>query len=75
MELIPEKKRHRDINQRAKLIVDIVIGEAEDITERLKDSRAIKNGSDGGKIRADNLTPERRKEIAKKAAKARWKKD
>jgi len=26
----------------------------------------------GGKVRAEKLTPERRKEIAKKAAKARW---
>ena len=29
-------------------------------------------GSKGGKARAANLTPERRKEIAKKAAKKRW---
>jgi hypothetical protein len=31
-------------------------------------------GLKGGKARADKLTPEYRKEIAKKAAKARWKK-
>lgn len=30
-------------------------------------------GLKGGKARADKLTPERRKRIAKKAAKARWK--
>ena len=29
-------------------------------------------GSKGGKIRAERLTPERRKEIAQKAIKARW---
>jgi hypothetical protein len=29
-------------------------------------------GSKGGKIRAANLTPERRKEIAQKAALSRW---
>jgi hypothetical protein len=28
--------------------------------------------SKGGKARAEKLTPERRKEIAKKAAEARW---
>jgi hypothetical protein len=37
----------------------------------------VKMGSAGGKlggrIRADKLTPERRKEIAKKASVARWK--
>jgi len=31
-------------------------------------------GSKGGKQRAANLTAKRRKEIAKKAAKARWEK-
>jgi general stress protein YciG len=31
-------------------------------------------GRKGGKKRAKNLTPQRRKEIAKKAAAARWKK-
>jgi hypothetical protein len=29
-------------------------------------------GRKGGKARAENLSPERRKEIAKKAAEARW---
>jgi hypothetical protein len=29
-------------------------------------------GSKGGKIRADRLSPERRKEIAQQAGKARW---
>ena len=29
-------------------------------------------GSKGGKIRAANLTPERRREIARKAVLARW---
>ena len=31
-----------------------------------------KGGLKGGKARADNMTPERRKEIAQKAAGARW---
>jgi hypothetical protein len=29
-------------------------------------------GSKGGKVRAANLTPERRREIARKAVQARW---
>lgn len=33
-----------------------------------------KGGLKGGKARADKLTPEQRKEIAKKAAKSRWSK-
>lgn len=32
-------------------------------------------GLKGGKARAESLTPEERKEIAAKAAKARWNKD
>ena len=31
-------------------------------------------GTKGGKARAEKLTPEERKEIARKAAKARWEK-
>jgi hypothetical protein len=31
-----------------------------------------KGGLEGGKIRADKLSPKRRKEIAQKAAQARW---
>jgi hypothetical protein len=38
---------------------------------RLASSRG---GRIGGKIRAENLSPEKRKEIAKKAAEARWSK-
>jgi len=69
------KKRPTDINQRAKMIVDIAIGEIEDRPIKIKDERAIKSGSEGARIRSDNLTPERRKEIASNAAKKRWKKD
>lgn len=32
-------------------------------------------GKKGGKARAEKLSPERRSEIARKAAEARWKKD
>jgi hypothetical protein len=37
-----------------------------------KDSNAVALGRKGGKARRNKLTPERRKEIASRAAKARW---
>lgn len=39
-----------------------------------KNPDAVSLGSRGGKARARNLTPEQRREIASKAAKARWSK-
>ena len=63
-------KRPRDPNQLAKLIVDIASGEAEDGPG--KDEAAVALGRKGGKARAAAMTPERRAEIAKKAAAKRW---
>lgn len=70
-------KRPRDPNQLAKLIADIATGETtESPLENGKDPAAValgrKGGLKGGKARAASLTPEKRQEIAKKAAKARW---
>ncbi|WP_244277773.1 MULTISPECIES: RNA-binding protein [Mesorhizobium] len=45
--------------------------EAEDVDDG-KDPAAKALGSKGGKKRAENMTPERRAEIAKKAAEKRW---
>ncbi|MGD1892789.1 MAG: hypothetical protein ACFB15_19660 [Cyclobacteriaceae bacterium] len=76
-----KKKRPRDTNQRAKLIVDIATGEAEDTPDidESKNPSAVElgrlGGKKGGKARAKKLSPERRKEIAKKAAAKRWEKD
>ena len=72
-------KRPRDTNQLAKFIVGLSTGdETEDQPEdSSKDPAAValgrKGGLKGGKARAEKLTPEQRSEIAKKAAKARWK--
>ena len=64
-------RRPRDPNQLAKLIVDIAAGdEPNDKPE--KDEAAVALGRKGGKRRAENLTPERKKEIAKAAAAKRW---
>lgn len=71
-------KRPRDTNQLAKFITDIASGEIElPKTDDGKDPAAValgrKGGLKGGKARADSMTPERRAEIAKRAAQARWK--
>ena len=69
-------KRPRDPNQRAKLIVDIAIGEAEDAATEMKNParRGRAGGLKGGKARSKMLTAKERKEIARIAARARWKK-
>ena len=72
------KRRPRDTNQRAKLIVDIAAGEVTDDPDDGKDPKAIARGrlggQKGGKVRASRLSPEQRTEIARLAAQARWKK-
>lgn len=71
-------KRPTDLNQRAKNIVDIATGEAEDtaITPDGKNAAAVAlgrlGGLKGGKERAKKLSAKRRSEIAKIAAKAKW---
>lgn len=66
-------KRPRDPNERAKLIVDLATGEAEDENpDEGKDAAAQALGRKGGKARASKLTAEQRSEIAKKAAAKRW---
>lgn len=76
-DMTDKPKRPRDANQLAKLLVDIATGEKSDpAPKNEKDPAAValgrKGGLKGGKARADSLTPEKRQEIAKKAAKARW---
>ena len=73
-------KRPRDINQLAKMIVDISTGNApEPELERVKNPAAVALGklgaSKGGQARAAKLSPTKRKQIARKAAQARWNKD
>ena len=70
----------RDPNQLAKLIVDMVTGEAEPepVPAKVKNANAVAlgklGGAKGGKARAAKLSPAQRSEIAKRAAAARWKK-
>jgi hypothetical protein len=76
---VPERsrKRPRDPNQLAKLIVDIATGEVEEPDpDEGKDPAAValgrKGGLKGGKARAEKMTAEERSESARRAARARW---
>lgn len=64
------EKRPADAVGRAIMVAKIATGEIED--ERELSSAAAELGRKGGKARAANMTPERRAEIAKKAAEKRW---
>lgn len=59
----------KDLNQLAKFITDVATGE---VPNEKPSTIGRKGGLAGGKARADALTPERRKEIASRAASARW---
>ena len=71
-------KRPRDPMQLAKLIGDIATGQIQDVVEDGKNPHAVAlgklGGAKGGKARAEKLTEKQRKEIARNAARARWKK-
>jgi hypothetical protein len=67
-------KGHKDLNVLAFDVVQMATGQAEKPAE--KNPAAVSlgrlGGLKGGKARATKLTPERRAEIAKKAAEKRW---
>lgn len=65
------EKRPADAIGLAVMVGKIATGEIEDERDDVK-SAAAQLGSLGGKKRAENMTPERRKEIARKAAEKRW---
>lgn len=70
-------KRPRDANQLAKMIVDLATGAAsEDKAPPLTPAQefARSGGLKGGAARAGALSPQRRAEIARKAAAKRWNK-
>jgi hypothetical protein len=76
MVMTKHPKRPRDFSQAAKLVVDIASGQVEDREptpeERGVDPAASAMGRKGGPARAASMTPERRREIATKAAAKRW---
>jgi len=73
-----KRKRPRDLNQRAASTVAIATGQETEVEQTPQatpedwHNAAVTLGKKGGQSRAKNLTPEQRKEIARKAAKARW---
>lgn len=74
-------KRPRDINQIAYQIVQEATGQApkpqEEPIDPIKSAASALGrlgAKKGGHARAEKLTPERRKEIARKAITARWEK-
>lgn len=71
-----KKKLPADANQRAKAIVDFTTSEQSNSDDG-KNPAAValgrKGGLIGGKARAASLSAEKRSDIARKAATARWK--
>ncbi len=68
------EKRPADAIARAVKIARIATGEETDeLTDDGKNKAAVSLGRRGGKARAEKMTGARRSEIAKSAAKARWK--
>ena len=73
------EKRPADVIGAAVKIAKIATGEIEEDTppkpeDEGKDPAAVSMGKRGGTARAQAMTPERRAEIAKKAATKRWEK-
>lgn len=67
-----QSKKPADLNRLAAAIV----GDATDQTQKESESQQAQagrlGGVKGGKARAEQLSPERRSQIAKKAAESRW---
>ena len=66
-------KRPRDANQLAHMIAGVATGDIDDAVPKKAEGQR-KGGLKGSRIRTENLTSERRSEIAAKAARARWEK-
>jgi hypothetical protein len=74
------KKKEHDFAVTAFRVVQEAVGQIESESKPVKDKTfdaktlGHLGGLKGGKARAEKLTPEERKQIAQKAAKARWSK-
>ena len=64
------EKRPGDVIGAAIMVARIATGEVEDNATPKSEAQSL--GAKGGAARAANLTPERRAEIARKAAAKRW---
>ena len=69
-------KRPTDVTQNAKLVCDMLTGDAPNDKDEIPHPREPEPEPEGrqrsGRARAEALTPERRREIAQQAAAARW---
>jgi len=67
------EKRLADVIGNAVHVMRVLTGEIEEtIPGDGKDQAAVALGRKGGKARAEGMSAKRRKEIARKGAKARW---
>ena len=69
---MPIPKRPRDGNQLAKLMVDIATGEKPNDKDAVLDQSGPTGRARSAQARAESQTADRRSEIARKAAAARW---
>lgn len=71
------EKRPADVIGNAVHVMRIATGEIEEAPPANdgKDQAAVSMGRKGGKARAESMTADRRAEIARKAAKSRWRKN
>ena len=70
------QKRPADVIGTAIKVARIATGEVEDVQpDDGKNKAAVELGRKGGRARAEKMSPERRREIARLAATKRWEKD
>ena len=70
------EKRPADVIGNAVRVMEIATGQRDEeynAADEGKDRAAAELGRKGGKARRDKLAPERRAEIAREAARQRWK--
>lgn len=69
------QKRPADVIGNAVRVMEIATGQREEECEPESDKNqaAAELGRKGGKARSKSMSPEKRREIAQKAAAARWK--
>ena len=69
------ERRPADVIGNAVRVMRIATGEAKeeyDVPDEGRDKAAAELGRKGGRARAEKVTPERRAEIAREAARKRW---
>jgi hypothetical protein len=68
------QRRSAEVIGNAVKVMRIATAEEEEtVIDDGKNAAAKELGAKGGRKRAENMTPERRAEIARKAAQSRWK--